>query len=669
MNKIDFINKMKMWSICKFFAIAAMVGSAFLSSSCENYLDIDSYVYDQTTLDSIFQSKARTEQYINGAAELLFDESIQIGEWSGKAQLPCGMGSDEAILPWIGGSQPGNMILIDEITPNSTQLNPWPQCYKGIRKANIILANIERNKELTDMEARDFRGRAYFLRAYFYFYLVRLYGPVPIVPDVPFATDVDVASASLERSTYDVCVEKICADFEKAAEYLPVERIETQQFLPTRGAALAIKARMELYAASPLFNGNTYYDDWKDSNGTPFISQTEDKSKWGKAAATFKRIIDMNKYTLHTVQKIINDKGTGTLPLPETVSEANFPDGAGNIDPYQSYKTLFDGTYQSYTNKEYIYYFKRNTIEDHFYFPTRLGGQSTYAVTLDMVEAYKMADGRNYEDATEAEKSWKAVGSPAIFAGNYQLSAERAHRDDNREPRYYASIGFNYCVWPCDSYRGQDPLKNFEAVYAMDGNSTDQSNNDNRNRTGYTCRKYLHQEDINTWDGSKKAKVYPVSRYAEVLLGYVEALNEMDGSYTDAASGVTVTKDVNQMVYYFNQVRFRAGQPGITTAEAGDYQKMKELIKHEWRIEFAFESRRYWDLRRWKDAYDAYNKPIRGLSVSSSKVAQREQLYTIKVLNTERCMKRVFNNKMYFWPIDRSVLQKNGKLVQNPEWR
>ena len=140
-----------------------------------------------------------------------------------------------------------------------------------------------------------------------------------------------------------------------------------------------------------------------------------------------------------------------------------------------------------------------------------------------------------------------------------------------------------------------------------------------------------------------------------------------DGSYTDEDGQVTVTRDVDQMVRYFNQIRYRAGQPGITAADAADPTTMRELIKHERLIEFAFEGQRFWDLRRWKDAYDAYNKPIRGLDVSARE-AQREQFYTERIWNTEKTMKRMFSNKMYLWPLERNVLRKNGKLVQNPGW-
>ena len=164
MNKISFfIHPKKHWRLMPVVAFLVML----FFNSCEDYLDINKYVYDQTTMDSIFLSKARTEQYINGAAELLYDESLQTGtDWGGGTSLHCGAGADEAIIPFMLNS---NSILYDEITESNTKINPWSTCYKGIRKANIVLANIHRNIELTEMEKRDFMGRAYFLRAYFYF--------------------------------------------------------------------------------------------------------------------------------------------------------------------------------------------------------------------------------------------------------------------------------------------------------------------------------------------------------------------------------------------------------------------------------------------------------------------------------------------------------------------
>ncbi len=661
--------KIKNWTYSRGLILLLLVIIVF--TSCEDYIDIDKYVYDKTTIDSIFVSKTRTFEYINGTAEFLKNESNFVGDWDARAPFPSGMGSDEAIQPWVNADHPGSCLVVDQITARDTKnVNPWPDYYKGIRKANIILARIGENMELTDAEMRDYRGMAYFLRGYFYYSLVRLYGPVPILPDVPFDTDASVDEASFERSSYDECVEYICKNMEEAAKLLPRDREKAFQFIPTRGAAMALIARMRLYSASPLYNGNTFYANWKRTDGTPFISQTVEPERWGKAAAAYKRIIDLGKYALYTEPKIVNLRGTGTLELPNTsdpnLKTQSFPNGAADIDPYLSYRALFDGSIIPSSNPELIYFCLEANINSRFSFPAKQGGNSTLSVPKYIADQFSMADGRAFSEASDVERSGQAVGTGNTFSEDYTLSSDRAFMDDNREPRYYVSIGFNHCVWPGTSYMGSTAgVVNLNTTYYKDGNA--RGSDYNYNRTGYTVRKWVNQEDCRLYDGVVKYKYYPIFRYAEVLLGYVEAMNEMTGSYTDEATGLTVNKDVSQMVTYFNMIRYRAGLPGITTAEASDYDTMKRLIKHERQIEFFFEDHRYFDLRRWKDAPDAMRKPVDGLDVTAKGV-ERESFYTTKIWNTEPCMKRVWKNKMYFFPISQSVLDRNGKLVQNPGW-
>jgi hypothetical protein len=656
--------------------LLALIFSALVFTSCEKYIDIDEYVYDKTTIDTIFVSKTKTLEYINGTAEYLKNESNFVGDWeaTSKTASPSGMGADEAIQPWTDDNHPGTKFIIDQITPrNTANINPWPDYYKGIRKANIILDRIDGNPELTDAEMRDYKGLAYFLRAYFYYSLVRLYGPVPILPDKPFDTDASVESVSFERSSYDDCVEYICTNMKKAAELLPLDRALAYQYMPTRGAAMAVIARIRLYSASPLYNGNPFFVDWKRSDGTPFIAQTPDPERWGKAAAAFKRIIDLGKYELYTEPKIENNRGTGTLEIPQPYDNSltdpkgnNFPLGAADIDPYKSYKSLFDGSVSPDKNPELIYFCDEADINNRFVFPSVQGGNSTLSVPKDVVDQFCMANGKPFSEATDDEKSWQAVGSGQTFSENYVLSADRAKMDDNREPRYYASIGFNHCIWPATAYTGSTSgVLNMNATYYKDGNA--RGDDFSYNRTGYTIRKWANQEDCRLYGVVNKHKYFPIFRYAEVLLGYVEAMNEMEGSYTDETTGITVTRNTGEMVYYFNQIRYRAGLPGITSAEAGNYESMKSLIKHEWQIEFFFEDHRYYDLRRWKDAAEVMSQPVKGLNVSA-KAADREDFYTTKIWNTETAMKRVWKNKMYFYPINQDVLDKNGKLVQNPGW-
>lgn len=200
--------------LCSIFIWAGM---SLGLTSCESYLDVDSYFYDQTNIDSIFQSKVRVNEYINGIATKLPNESKLFTESS----FPFGLASDECFASWpedygeSGNRHSAMALLLGNETPQSAHYNNWATFYQGIRKANIVLTRINECKELSDMERRDYTGRAYFLRGYFYFCLLRQYGPVPIVPDKPFDADTPSEEASVERNTYDECVDYICNDMEK----------------------------------------------------------------------------------------------------------------------------------------------------------------------------------------------------------------------------------------------------------------------------------------------------------------------------------------------------------------------------------------------------------------------------------------------------------------------
>ena len=197
--------KINKWKCIKWFSVLFVSALAF--TSCESYLDIDKYVYDKMTIDSIFTKRTRILQYINGTAAYLPDESQLIGDWYYKSKSPSGLSTDEAIVPWADDSHAGAQLYVDAITPQSVaNVNPWADYYKGIRKSNIILARIGGNSDLTEGDRQDYTGQAYFLRAYFYYSLVRLYGPVPLLPETAFETDATVDEVSFARNSYDECV-------------------------------------------------------------------------------------------------------------------------------------------------------------------------------------------------------------------------------------------------------------------------------------------------------------------------------------------------------------------------------------------------------------------------------------------------------------------------------
>lgn len=330
-------------------ALMISIGSGIGFTSCNDYLEIDDYLEDILPLDSIFKRQKYLDQYIQGTAALLPNEGdLWTESWS-----PYQGASDENFTSWNDGRHSAIALMLDEVTPFTNFYNNYGKWYQGIRKANIILERIHECEDISDITRRDFIGKAHFLRAYFYMLLVQAYGPVPIVPEKTFGPNDDVEKMSHERETYDVCIDYICDNFAEAAVYLPSSRGSSAEInMPTSGAALAFISRVRLTAASPWFNGNTFYSDWTRTDGSHFISQNVENEKWGLAALAARKVIydTNNKYQLHTASREGN-----TISLPANVSSLNFPDGAGNIDPYRSYSYIFNGEVAASSNPELIY--------------------------------------------------------------------------------------------------------------------------------------------------------------------------------------------------------------------------------------------------------------------------------------------------------------------------
>ena len=632
--------------------------------SCSNYLDVDDYFKQTTQLDSIFKRKEQVRQYINGAASYLPNEGNM---WT-VPSVPFQGASDENFTSFSDARHASIKFLLDEITPFYEEMFfNYPRYYTGIRKASIVLNRINEVEDISDLDRRDFMGRCYFLRGYYYFQLLLQYGPVPITPDEAFEVDASVESMSLERATYDECVEYICQNLEKATEYLYSTRPSDEILIPTRGAALATLSRVLLYAASPWFNGGSggYYSDWvRKSDGAHFISQTKDNQKWGKAAIAAKRVMNTELYQLYTSKR---KSDTGQLSEAALKAYAARPISQFDpleIDPFRSYAEVFNGDIPAEVNEEIIYSCRPTQAGKDtpagIAMPALMGGMNGLNLTQDVVDAFYMADGSSY---SLPEKHWEAIGADKKFSG-YTLKGNAAKMYDNREMRFYVSIGFNHCLWPGTSYTGSDnTLRNVEVQYYVDGNAGPPANFAvDYNHSGYTCKKYVHVED--NLKGSLKPKSFPVYRYAEILLTYAEALNELDGTYTEG--DITVNgRDEDEILDAFNQIRYRAGLPGLTSLPSRE--DMRELIKHERRLEFVCEGGlRYHDIRRWGDAQYAYGRPVQGMNIKAKK-SEREAFHTITTLNDDKA-RRYFDYKNYFWPIPKSSMNKNRKLVQNPGW-
>ena len=420
----------------KHLIIVAFIALYCSMSSC-NYLNVDDYFMDTLGYDSIFQNKLNLQQYLWGTAAFFYDE----GAIWGSTYTPGVVGSDEAFTMWDHDEYPGTQFVLGNINPdNLMSMNVWPQMYKIIRKTNLIFQRIDECKDLTTLEEREILGYAHFMRAYAYYHILMNFGPVVLIGDETLETNEKPEYYNRERATYDESVDYICDELELAAKYIPLTVSMGQFGRPTRGAAYGLIARLRLQQASPLFNGGaaakTHFASWKRTvDGVDYVSQQYDEKKWAVAAAAAKRVIDMGVYELYTVKR-----DSTTMPLPKNVPSGDFPNGAGNIDPFKSYSDMFTGEALSQKNTEFVWGRISSNVRNytrHAFPIDNLGGWNGMAIPQKIVDAYYMVDGRDINDSSE-EYPYSEIGFSSekqSFSG-YQLNNGVYNMYMNREMRF-----------------------------------------------------------------------------------------------------------------------------------------------------------------------------------------------------------------------------------------
>ena len=379
-----------------------LAGSVFLTVmgmtfSCD-YLDVDEYFDDTLKYDSVFSNKRYFEAYLWGAAAQLPDESKIFGH----EYAPGITAGDDIFTVMSTDIFRGSAFTLGYVTPDDLRgMNIWSDMYKIIRKAYIMLSRMDECQDMTTADRRNYTGFIHFLRGYAYYHILMNCGPAILVGDQVYESNLDGIAYNNYRATYDETVEYICSELETAAAYLPVRSSMAQFERPTRGAAYALIARVRLHAASPLFNGTSvtrkYFGKWQRSyDGANYVNLNYDERKYALAAAACKRVMDMQAYELFTVKK-----DQSTPDLPGGVPTADFPSGAGGIDPFKSYSYMFTGDEPFKNNSEVIW--GRISGEVSAYtqqsFPEFMGGFNGMGLTQKMIDAYRMDDGRTIEEA------------------------------------------------------------------------------------------------------------------------------------------------------------------------------------------------------------------------------------------------------------------------------
>ena len=659
------------------FAIILLLSVALMPFHSCNFLSVDDYFNETLKYDSVFSNKYNIERYLWATAASLPDEAAIYGN----NYTPGPFATDEGFTLSDPGTFRGMTYNMGWITPaNIYVMNTWNSLYLIIRKANTILSRLDEVQDMTSYERMEFLGYVYFMRAYAYYHLAVKYGPVILLGDEVLNNNEEAAYYDRARSTWDETCDYICDELEKAAQYLPYpNQIAVVDFgRPHKGAALGLVARLRLIQASPLYNPSptnsaaiTHFSNWKrKTDGVHYVSQSYDERKWAVAALAAKRVMDMDIFHLYTSERM-----SDSPELPANVSSAPFPDGAGDIDPFRSFSEIFTGEAIAARNPEFVWARSSTTVAEYTYyaFPTGVyGAPSTLCVTQKVIDAFRMADGRDIRNSS-AEYPYRTTGTldRNVTFSEYELRNNVHNMYVNREMRFYASIGFSERFWPCNS-TSDNTYKNFQASYEVSGNSGKNlaSSTTNYPVTGHVLTKFIHHDDAWTGAGAKRfQKSFPIIRYADILLSYAEALNNLTQSHTftdeDTDESFTFSRDRNEIAGAFNQVRYRVGLPGLTDEELDSPSKLQEAIERERMIEFLFEDRRYFDVRRWGKYEETENELIMGMNIDAS----GDAYYTAVPINHSYARNRTVDKKMVLFPLDLNEVRKAPSLDQNPGWQ
>jgi hypothetical protein len=692
----------------KKFIILSIVTCALSGlPSCSDYLNVERYFNDRQNEERVFNSLDYTEQWLANAYYQLLSFNLEIGH----VRFTLTNYSDDMIFTETGAGIRYSAFKFGEYGPqyggNAGWLisRPWDQSYEGIRQASIMLAYVHPGDEITEEKYRDLKGSAYFLRGYLYWLLLRKYGPVPILPEEGIDYEAEYTALALPRNTYDECVEYISEQMLLAAELLPLNRTTRDASRPTKGAALATRAKAYIYAASPLMNGNAEMADFVDDKGKQLISQQYDEAKWAKAAAACLDVIKLDKYKLYTVPRRYSGGSWGAYPeTPVPPFKAGYSDktfaegGWSDIDPLDSYRALFNGDLYVAESPELIFTRGDNQLNDEYGIKSmsqhqmpvaRAGGWNCHGITGKQCDAYAMWDGTPFDRATAPKGFTTADGQYPYLRGGTGTGATNSPAGvwleyANREPRFYASVAFCGAVWTCTS-AANDQNRNAQCLYYY-GESEGRkivSTDDRWIPTGIGMMKFVNPKEtgINGGGTVSFSKVDPAIRYADILLLYAEALNELTSSHQvqawDKSETYSISRDVAAMKAAVRPVRVRGGVPNYDDLGLGDpYNSaadLRTLLKRERQIEFLGENQRYFDLRRWKDAPTEENQMIYGCNTTVPGKNNAGNFDPAIAANFFEqvdvpSVQTAWSVKKYFWPIAYEELKRNARLTQAPGW-
>ena len=605
-----------------------LVGSLLLIAGCDT---LNTQPLDELSGESVWNDPALTKNFL---ASIYSNTGVEYGD---PMQTPGQV--DEAVNIHGHG---GLTIIQSNMTPSNRGIwsspgwrppdHPnyegyyWPSVYGSIRDLNLMIENVQGNETIPADEREVLLGEAYFLRAFFYHNLMKKFGGVPVIDEVSELSG-DLEQYQTPRNTFGKTIEFIVADLDRAADRLSLQG--RRLGAATRGAALALKSRVLLHAASDLHDASASPFDMEELVYTSG-SQME---RWQRAKDAAQAVIDLGAYSLDQTNNAteyhdlaVEGWGSGMIWARHFSESGDF--GNGNPAHNHSLNVSPNG-YNCWTGD---------------------------APTQQHVDAYEMADGSEFE--------WD--GADPVSA---EQPVDAANPYENRDPRFEANILFNNAQWRPRPAAFRAPEGGREGIiqtgfYEMPdreslrpGLDTRGSPNQqwNGTKTGYNLAKFIDRSINPNQEFGFNSYVH--LRYAEVLLNFAEAAAEL------GQPGEAVQK--------LNMVRSRVGMPGVPI-DGGPNRTLMERIRQEREVELAFEGHRYFDVRRWLIGEEAY-QPAMGIRVVGRLVdpshPEAEQLvvnwYNYEY-NVFTAQERQWDDKNYFVPIPLQEMERNPQLVQNP---
>lgn len=642
---------MKTKNINLILILAAFLGLA--GSSCTDYLNV---IPDNIpTVDHAFVDRYQAKGFLYGCYSFMPDQSnpelnpaFFAGDevWTHR-ELDINWYMNHRMWLIAVGDQGTEAPIADfwASTQNGFDLQGGTALFTGIRDCNIFLENVHKPRDLEDWEREYWVGEILALKAYYHFWLMRMYGPIPLIKENIPISELDIR---LYREPIDTVVNYIVQLLDEAIELLPMEIESLAEDLGrfSKPIAYSLKAQVLTYAASPMFNGNAMYADMIDNRGLQLFPQEYQEKKWVRAAEALKEAIDVCHQARHELYYFEKSGLAGSLN-DTTVLTMNH---RGAVTERWNDEIVWGST-RSTTKMQSVCIHKFSAVHADI-----LLKSPVMSPPLRIIEQYYTENGVPIDEDT----GWQGINLYDIKLSDNQHGRyikegiETINLHLHREPRFYASISFDG-AW----FYGNGVVTDADLMVSGMRPATGIYN---RPHTGYQVKKLYHRmttAPLTSGSVTYYQYAFPIIRLADLYLMYAEALNESVGP--------------NDEVYeYIDLVRKRSGLKGVVESWAQhsiypdkplNKEGMRNIVRRERLIELAFEGQRYWDLRRWLLLEKQMNIPIRRLNVEERIDAD---LYYQQILTPYQPTK--FNQKDYLWPIRQSILMRNVNLIQNPGW-